>query len=140
MDVGLRDVIEEDFRFLFELRNSAGVRKHMFNENEIEWDEHVDYWKKRIAEKRPSHIIMHMNERAGMVKLDWDVNEKCYYVSIIVSGGFQGKGVGKGALEALKARFPGSRMRAKVKPGNKASIGLFEAAGFGLRCIEYELK
>lgn len=139
MNVELKNVEEKDFKFLFELRNNPEVRKYMFNKNELKWERHVEYWKKRISEKIPSYTIVADGKYTGIIKLDWSEFDECYYVSIIIMPEYQRKGIAKMALELLENKFRTKKIRAKIIPENEASKKLFESAGFKLRCLEYEL-
>jgi RimJ/RimL family protein N-acetyltransferase len=129
-NVKLREMNESDVEYTYLLRNSPEIRKWMFNGKEIDHDEHIRYWKKRLGDGH-CYIIIHIDQRVGLVKLD--KGERGYEVDIYLDPRAQGKGIGTVALNLLlqkAAEQDITEIFARIKEGNGVSKKIFEKNGF----------
>jgi RimJ/RimL family protein N-acetyltransferase len=143
-DIFLRSVEEADLKSIYEWRNHPKTREMSFNSAHITWEEHLSFWKKRLAADNStalSFIILAGKEPAGMARLDR--REERWEVSILLAPDEWGKGIGTKALAVLikeaKSRGIG-KISARVKPGNPASKRIFEKNGFKEKYMYYELE
>ena len=132
MNVTLRKVGTNDLKKIYEWRNHPEIRKNSYNENEILWNEHVGYWKKRLGGSgNYSFIVVSDNIDVGLVRLD--KRDDSYEVHIMIAPDKQGKGFGTAAIAKVKgvaANLGIKKLIAKVKPANIASKIIFTENGF----------
>jgi len=140
MKVFLRKTTESDINNIFVWRNSPSARKNSFNSNEINWEEHMSYWTKRLAgNDGRSFIITADGTDVGLIRLD--KKEDGYEVNILIAEEHQGRGYGKEAVSEAKklAKKLGiKKLNARVKPSNTASQKIFDGNGFTGTYIFYE--
>jgi UDP-2,4-diacetamido-2,4,6-trideoxy-beta-L-altropyranose hydrolase len=138
--VALRPARESDCRLLFEWARNATARAASFHSADISWEGHERWFAERL--KDPASVV-YLGERipgepVGVVR--YQIDGERAVVSVNVAEQFRGQGWGR-ELIALSTRCM-VRTRAIravdafVKPGNQASIGLFEASGFRRNGIE----
>jgi diamine N-acetyltransferase len=91
------------------------------------------------AHYEPKHwmrAIYANGEPAGFALTYEDPGGEGYYVwRFMVAQGFQGRGIGRRAMELLLDRWRGlgaTEARLSVIPGNRGAIGLYESLGFEL--------
>jgi RimJ/RimL family protein N-acetyltransferase len=113
----------------------------MFDSSELKLENHMAYWKKKLADSQfHSFIISSDNQEIGFAKLE--IFEKGYDVGIFINPEKQKKGMGTEAIGAivLEARKIGIRkLFARIKPDNVASQKIFEKNYFVLIGQHYEL-
>lgn len=142
-EIELREVTERDIEKIYEWRNIPEVRKWMFNEREISWEEHERFWKEYLREGKGYAFIIIYNEKkeCGVVRLDL-ISENAAEVDIVLAPEFQGRGIGKRTIQKLieKSRYLKlEKIVAKIKPNNISSIKIFESNGFKLVSLLYEM-
>ncbi|MEK6979790.1 MAG: GNAT family N-acetyltransferase [Candidatus Micrarchaeota archaeon] len=145
--IELRPVREADIKKIFEWRNDQSVRANSFQTSEIKWEEHTDYWEKRLRNRKNySYIVVFEGKDSGLVRLDnQDGDAGTYEANILISPEFQGKGVGIASIAEIKkisARLGIKKLIARVKPGNIPSQKIFEKNGFVKKggdkeCVSY---
>lgn len=126
--VELRDLEIDDSRLLFQWQNETGARQYSRNINPPSWEEHVNWLQNSLSDSdRRLWIILMDSIPVGYTRLDSknDTEE----VSILVSTHYQGLGIGKLALEAIKSKSR-KTIEAYVKEENTPSVKLFSSAGF----------
>ena len=133
MKIELRAVDSTDIKKIFEWRNDPGVRANSFQTSEIKWEEHANYWERKLADKTNySYIIVSEGTSAGLVRLDKKESGE-YEVNILIAPEQQGKGIGIAAIAETKKIAAGLEIKklvARVKPGNIPSQKIFEKNGF----------
>ena len=140
--VNLRPVEKKDYRKIFEWRNEPEVRRGMFITRRISWREHKGFWDNLLKNKnRFAFVIELAGQDLGAVRLDraGGVAE----VDIFVSSKYQGRGIGTNAIKEVEKKAKElniDKLIAKVKPGNKPSIKMFENCGFKLKRLYYEVE
>lgn len=67
----LRSVKNEDIELIYNWRNKPDIRKHMFNDNEIEWDTHLAWFGNIINDdKNKIKIFVENNKPRGIVQIN----------------------------------------------------------------------
>jgi RimJ/RimL family protein N-acetyltransferase len=127
-------VKSKDIKQIFEWRNEPGVRENSFTSHKISWEEHQDYWKKRLErDSFYTFIVVADKNEVGLLRLDPAEKDKEYEVHILISSVYIGQGFGQEAISAaIKfAKKTGIKeLIAKVKPDNIPSKKIFEKNGF----------
>jgi UDP-2,4-diacetamido-2,4,6-trideoxy-beta-L-altropyranose hydrolase len=137
----LRYARESDCKLLWEWANDRETRKLSFSPDPIPWEEHVQWFTRKLLE--PSCLFFIAVDRedtpVGQVRFDIDRDGKA---EISVSVDRDKRGLGYGALlisKAVKEVFHLTCIRsvhAFIKPNNEASIRAFERSGFKRLNIE----
>lgn len=133
--VWLREATLEDSERVWRWRNDAEARRGSFDEREIPFDEHRQWFERTI--QRPDRrmcVVVAGGVEAGVVRLDLEGSGAI--VSINIAPEWRGKGVGKAALRALAERAFGElglkQLVARIKAENVGSRRAFEDVGFRL--------
>ena len=130
MIVDLRPVALEDARQIFKWQIHPGIRQFFRNTNPPEWQDHLDWIKKNLANQNKYLFLITADSFAcGFLHLT-RIGLAEFEVSILVSAEWQGKSIAKNGLLILRKKFPLSIFRAEVKKENIASKKLFLSAGF----------
>lgn len=134
--VRLRRAGEADSEFLFVLRNEEAVRQNSFHTEPVERSTHEAWLRHVLAdENRELFIAEHMEsgEPVGQVRLDYE-GDPGYEISYSVAPMWRGQHVGTiiiGVLMQMLASAAGdTRVFARVKPENAASLAIFLHNGF----------
>ena len=131
--VWLREATLEDSERVWRWRNDAETRRGSFDERDIPFDEHREWFEATIQRRdRRMYVVLAGGAEAGVVRLDFEGSRAI--VSINIAPEWRGKGIGKAALGALAERaFAGlglGQLVARVKADNLGSRKAFEDAGF----------
>jgi RimJ/RimL family protein N-acetyltransferase len=147
--VRLRRASMDDMLFLLSLKNEPVVRKASFCQGPVALETH-EAWFKGKLESKDSIILVaeEKGERIGQVRFDVG-NDGTAEIDISIVPVYRGKGNGSELLkEACAYAFSGAGIEAivaHIKPENRASVRVFEKAGFevtgttefkGHACIE----
>ncbi|MGB2601659.1 MAG: bifunctional UDP-2,4-diacetamido-2,4,6-trideoxy-beta-L-altropyranose hydrolase/GNAT family N-acetyltransferase, partial [Candidatus Omnitrophota bacterium] len=133
--INIRCADSNDCHDLWEWRNHPGTREWCFDRQEIKYEDHEEWFKKKIGEKT-SEIYIAENadgEKIGQVRF-----EKCpgeVIVSVNLNPSFFSRGVGnriiKHATGVFLAENPEiNEIMAKIKTDNVASKKAFKKAGY----------
>ena len=134
----------EDMDFLWYLANDKLVRANSFNTSYIHWEDHKRWFDNILKDdSRNQFIIMFGQERAGQLRLDEASNSR-FSVGISIHRSYRGMGIGCEAVEEaqkiVKSMRPnGAIIDAFIKPGNVASIKMFEKSGFVSAPYDYTI-
>ncbi len=161
----LRKATLEDAELLFSWANDMDVRRNAFQQQDIMWEEHAAWMHKKLGDEN-CHIYIaridmtHVSDELegaerihifdspptvaserpiGQVRLD--VKDGRAEIDYSIDVQYRGKGYGTVMLNQVM-QLPGLGVRtfvAKVKPGNLASVRVFEKCGFikRLECEDY---
>lgn len=134
--VALRPATTADRLVLWRWRNDLGTRGASFDAREISLEEHTRWLEETLARvDRHLWVVSHGTADVGVVRLD--VDERAATVSIALAPEARGRGLGPAALSVLAAEAFGplglATLRARVKRGNRMSIGAFRRAGYTVR-------
>ena len=132
--VRLRRVRAEDCERLWAWRNEELVRAMSLSSEPITWDTHRSWFSTKLADPR-CLIFLGVNleeQPVGQVRFDLDEHVSAE-VSITVGEEWRGRGYGTALLAAGMRKIATAGvavLHALIKPGNVASIGMFERVGF----------
>jgi UDP-2,4-diacetamido-2,4,6-trideoxy-beta-L-altropyranose hydrolase len=133
-DLELRRTVESDCRVFWEWANDPETRAASFRSNGISWEHHVKWFREKLAD--PNAILYTATNKKGLPvgEVRYQIEGKRAVLSISLGERFRGCGWGQKILAVGTERlFEDSRVEfieAYVKPANKASLKLFEGAGF----------
>jgi UDP-2,4-diacetamido-2,4,6-trideoxy-beta-L-altropyranose hydrolase len=133
-EVTVRAAVAADAELLHRWRNSDPARAASFNSAPISFEDHCRWLDNALS--NPLQLIL-IGAVAGNAvgSIRYALSDAGADISIVVAPEAQGRGIGGTLLEAgevyLRTVHPEPlRLRAAIKPGNHASLRLFEAAGF----------
>ena len=129
----LRNATIADARALFDWRNDPLTRQGSHNTAELEFDSHVSWVEKTLANPaRQLFIVEEDGNPVGTVRIDHEPNNSAE-MSWTVAPDARGRGVAKKMVRLIADHIPASCiLRAEVKAGNEASVKVAEAAGLRL--------
>jgi UDP-2,4-diacetamido-2,4,6-trideoxy-beta-L-altropyranose hydrolase len=132
-DLVLRRATSGDQARLLEWRNEPEVVRFSISGRPVEAPEHANWLAARLARSEPRlWVAEEAGEPVGQVRVDPESDAGT--VSISVSPGHRGRGVGSRMLRALVVELePDAEVRnllALVHPENIASLRAFERVGF----------
>jgi UDP-2,4-diacetamido-2,4,6-trideoxy-beta-L-altropyranose hydrolase len=129
LTVNLRDADVDDCELLFSWANDSAVRINAISTNPIEWDGHVD-WFKRILSGDNSKIFILESSGIPAGQVRFDLNDNQYIIDYSVDKGSRGKGLGKLMLERGIDRIGKASFKAVVKTKNVSSVAIFKSLNF----------
>ena len=131
----LRKAEASDAKLILEIRNDPDVRKQSCHSEYIPWETHIAWFSQQYFQKKENVCLVLECEgkRAGYCRFD-AVSSDAMEISIALSPEFQGRGLGTFLLQEGLAYIADQKkeIRATVKKGNIASLGLFKEQGFEL--------
>jgi len=131
----LRNVTLNDIELIFNLANASNIRKFSGNPKPISWDEHKNWFLKKLADKKCKFFILeHQGLNIGSIRFDSEENGEMV-ISYLIEPDFQGKGYGKLILKEGVERLKNDKPEIKnvcgfVKKANTTSIKIFERLGY----------
>jgi spore coat polysaccharide biosynthesis predicted glycosyltransferase SpsG/RimJ/RimL family protein N-acetyltransferase len=133
--INIRPAGIEDCRDLWEWRNHPAVREWCFDQKEIKYEDHQEWFRKKI-EEGTSDIYVAENthgEKIGQVRFDKAPDETVINVNLNPS--FFSKGLGNRVIRQATGVFLDGNpevkeVKAKIKMENIASKKAFEKAGY----------
>ena len=127
---------KKDVDLLFHWSNDKAVRENSYNQNIIEYTDHVRWFNERLNSDLCSIYIFNneSNNPVGQVRLEKDVEKKQAFIGIIVGPDNRGKGyssemIEKSSLDFLKQN-PNYKILAYVMKKNNASYSMLIKAGY----------
>lgn len=139
----LRKAEMSDAVLLFEWANEAEVRKSAFHTEPILYEEHMDWFRRILADPNEAQYILALGERPiGQIRLsiNGDEAEIDYSISKEARGNGYGVEIIKLIKQRVEAEYPDiKKLIGKVKPANAASINCFIKNAFAeeYRQLEY---
>ena len=133
-ELNLRLLREDDCRLLFEWAGDPATRAASFHSAPIPWEHHARWFAERLHDPRSAIYIGEnaTGEAVGLVR--FQIKDDSAVLSVNVAPKFRGRGWGRELIvfstHALVRARSVHRVEAFVKPGNQASVRLFEASGF----------
>ncbi|MES2847645.1 MAG: UDP-2,4-diacetamido-2,4,6-trideoxy-beta-L-altropyranose hydrolase [Bacteroidota bacterium] len=134
----------EHLQATFEWASDATVRAYSFNQNPISFEEHKNWYLKKIEQPNCMYLLAKCgNEIVGSLRFDITNNDAL--ISYLVSPAYHGKGLGrillaKGLDYLAKHNNKISTARGLVMPQNIASVKVFERLGFSCTEESNQLK
>jgi UDP-2,4-diacetamido-2,4,6-trideoxy-beta-L-altropyranose hydrolase len=146
-NIWLHRARSEDARLWFEWANDAAVRANGFHPDPIPWETHLD-WFERHRRSPDSRLWIGFNldeEAVGYVRLHRSGGDE-WEVGVAVAPAHRGQNLGQRLVGLALRQFQVQRdseeddkasrdafaatIVARIKPGNSASLNLFQAIGF----------
>ena len=151
-EITFRFANESDVDTYFNWANDPLVRKYSFNQNNIDYESHVKWFKAKLLSQDCYFYLFRKSEKkVGQVRIDRSGEEIVIGISVDVA--FRGQSAG---LEMLKlscndylVKNPTAEIIAYIKKDNLSSYSTFIKAGFsgektilydGLPCTRLSLK
>ncbi len=131
----LRPVEEKDCRLLWEWANDPDVRSAAFNSAPIPWEQHLDWFKNKLSNKKLLMLIAtdEQGSPIGQIRFERSGDGEAD-IDVSIARASRGRGMASLLIEkAVETVFQDrsmERVHAFVKPGNHASAKAFERAGF----------
>ena len=128
---------EKDCNLVFALSNDPVARENSFNTKPIDYSSHCEWFKRTLADENVLFFLVFEGEVfVGQIRFNRDsaMAEECV-ISLSITEQFRGRHIGLQFLELgiseLQKKWQTMKaVIADVKAENKASIKLFESAGF----------
>ncbi len=113
----------------FDWANDPLVRLNSLNSNEIPFEDHLNWFSKRVHSSSVHLLILSENElKIGQIRLEKE--GKLWNINYSIASEFRGKGMGKKIISMTLTTFPDYHFLARVQHTNSASIKVFEALNF----------
>ena len=127
----IRRAVPADCEPVFRLSNDPLVRANSLNTREIGWEEHVAWFSRTVSDPGVIFFIAESGKGdfVGQVRFAEDDDGR-WMVSISISPGCRGKGVGARVLRLSLAKSGLDSACAVIRRGNVPSLRLFAGAGF----------
>jgi len=132
--LSLRPAVQADATLLWQWRNDDHTRAMSRQPDVIPWETHVAWLAKRLADRDAMLLIgLQGHQSIGVVRFERRADGAAE-VSITISAGFRGRGLGKPLLQcgcghADRAGFA-RVFDAEIRTDNLASRKIFEGSGF----------
>ncbi len=131
----LRPVQAEDRKLLWKWANDPQARASSFSTEPIPWEEHIEWFAKKIADPKCLMFIGTDDSGVpvGQVRFDLLVDSEAV-VHVSVEAGQRGRGYGRElvlhGVRQMRQLTATHCVHAYIKPENRASVRAFEQAGF----------
>lgn len=131
----LRPATADDARLVWEWVNDPLVRASSFAPAPIPWTDHEAWFAGLLADDARVLFIVHDVDDApiGQVRFERRADD-LHEIAISLAAAGRGRGIGAeviaAGLRSLWSRAPGTRVLARIKPTNHASLRAFATAGF----------
>ena len=124
----LRNATKEDLEIIFEWANDIDVRQNAFNTGSIPWEDHVNWFNKRL--NNPDFFIFileHNDIPIGQIRFEKE--DVFWKIDYSIRSESRGLGMGKKIVKMGIEKIEGE-VKAWVKKENIASCKVFEKLGF----------
>ena len=134
--VQMRLAEAKDAQAIFNWRNHPLVRNHSGNTQEINWEEHREWFEQRLSDTSGPILIGEVNSQAlGVVRFDISNHEAMVSIYLVPDSGLKGWGgcLLEQAENWLRQHHPGVvKLHAQVLPNNEPSKKLFDKLNYNL--------
>lgn len=133
----LQKATKEDVKTSYQWASNREIRRFSFNQKEIDWESHQDWFQKKINEEDCEYYILFEKDTPiGSIRFDVQ-NKEAATINYLIDPRFHGKGFGKLivalGLEKLKMSRPEvTAVCGLVLNRNIASIKIFSGLGFSV--------
>lgn len=119
----------DDMKNVFELSNEDSVRKTSIIQKKILWDEHIEWFNKRLTDKKSKFFIIETlsGDFLGQVRFE-QKDELIASISIIPN--YQNKGLGFKILKKCTEASNFDHIIAYIKNSNISSLKIFQKVGY----------
>ena len=131
MIVALRDTSSEDCEMYWHWVNDPEVRKHSYNTQPIEWEEHKYWFNKQLKRNSVRMFVAYDWSSIGAVpvgQIRFEYFEKEWNLFYSVDAEYRGRGISKQMVHLGIKKL--NIIKAKVKPYNDISNHVFTSLGW----------
>lgn len=126
----LRKVTHNDCKLVFEWANDEIVRLNSFNVEPIIYENHVDWFRKKLESNNSFMYIFEVDSvEVGIIRLD-KIHDNSYLINYSIAKEYRGKGYATLLLKLVKETYKNSVLVGKVKATNIGSLKAFIKAGY----------
>ncbi|MER3395944.1 MAG: hypothetical protein C4318_00535 [Acidimicrobiia bacterium] len=133
-EISIRKAEHGDVRFLYEIRNDPAVVEASATGRGVEWKSHLLWIDQKLRQGALLFIAVAKGRPVGYIRFDPLLESSdSYEVAVGLVEAFRQRGIGtslilKGSL--LAESLGASKLLARIKPDNTASVRAFQAAGY----------
>lgn len=130
----IRKANQSDCKAIFDWRNDPHSREMSFDNREISYNDHVNWFEQSINNPlRELYIGQLEQEKIGVCRFDYNEETLSAEVSVNMNPRMRNKGLGKDFLVAAISLYESAKetvLSARIKTENEASKRMFTHAGF----------
>lgn len=125
-----RKAIENDVELFFNWVNDPDVRRNALNQENISWENHVNWFNNKINNSETQMYILYFGViPLGQIRID--KIENVWQIDYSIDKNQRGKGIGKKLVRLLfESLNTDTKLVASVKKENIPSLKVFESLGF----------
>lgn len=134
MQIHHRKANLSDLDLYFEWTNDPATRSNSFNTQEVDYQEHTNWFSKKIEDKKALLLVFENEENIpiGQIRIEQKTDENI--IGISIDENFRGLGLAvpmlTSACEVFFTEFQEKNIHAYIKKTNLASLNSFKKAGF----------
>lgn len=123
-----------DLDLYFEWTNDSATRSNSFNTQEVDYQEHTNWFLRKVEDKKALLLVFENEENipVGQIRIEQKTDENI--IGISIDKNFRGLGLAVpmlgSACEAFFTEFQAKNIHAYIKKTNLASLNSFKKAGF----------
>ncbi len=129
----MRLAVEDDCDQYYKWVNDAAVRKQSFNQNKVSFNEHTEWFNRKLCSERVKMFILEKRNHIGQIRFD-NTESNIWYIDYSVDKKHRGFGYGqilvRMGLDLLSNETENCLVMAEVKSGNDSSLSIFRRLNF----------
>lgn len=131
----LRNALDSDSKTVFNLSNDRSVRINSINREQIQWNDHVQWYSEKINDEKCSFLLAFNGNDEFVGQVRFDINNESATINISLDKKFRGKKLAsplliKSSFQFLMQRPDIKEILAYIRPLNTASIKTFLKAAY----------
>jgi len=134
MQIHHRKAKISDLDLYFEWTNDPATRSNSFNTQEVDYQEHTNWFSIKVEDKKALLLVFENDENIpiGQIRIEQKTDENI--IGISIDKNFRGLGLAvpmlTSACEVFFTEFQEKNIHAYIKKTNLASLNSFKKAGF----------
>lgn len=134
MQIHHRKAKISDLDLYFEWTNDPATRSNSFNTQEVDYQEHTNWFSRKVEDKKALLLVFENKENipVGQIRIEQKTDENV--IGISIDKNFRGLGLAvpilTSACEVFFTDFQEKNIHAYIKKTNLASLNSFKKAGF----------
>lgn len=134
MQIHYRKAKLSDLDLYFSWTNDPATRSNSFNTQEVNYQEHTDWFSRKVEDKKALLLVFENEENipVGQIRIEQKTEENI--IGISIDKNFRGLGLAvpmlTTACEVFFTEFQAKNIHAYIKKTNLASLNSFRKAGF----------
>lgn len=134
MQIHHRKAKLSDLDLYFEWTNDPATRSNSFNTQEVDYQEHTNWFSRKVEDKKALLLVFENEENIpiGQIRIEQKTDENI--IGISIDKNFRGLGLAvpmlTSACEVFFTEFQEKNIHAYIKKTNLASLNSFKKAGF----------